>query len=260
MVTNIIGWGLILLCVLTAWRDGKIGHWIWVGGFLYCMAMVFRMRTPNPRYLVPVAPLLVLGVIRGLEYLRAAQSPWKGLWNLSLGTFVVSVLLVNGVLWGIDVYIDHSSDFYGRYRAGETADLIAAADYMRARGVKDGEIAVSVFYDNLGRERPNGEGLRSMIMLTGRDVRGAPAATPEEPNDVMLKWAGKYDVKYYLYRPPVSPWRALHFKVKRVQQILTGKEEIPDNPDWVLYELGKKAAVKVELPQGIVEMKKVPGI
>lgn len=260
IVTNIIGWGLILLCALTAWRDGKVGQWIWVGAFLYCAAMAFRMRVPNPRYLVPVAPLLVLGIMRGLEHLRDAQSPWRGLWKFLLGAFVVSVLLVNGVLWGIDVWINHSSNFYGRYRAGETEKLIQSGDYMRERGVKDGQIAVSVFYLNLGRQRPNGEGLRSMILLTDRAVRGAPAACAGEPNDALLKWASKYDVKYYLYRPPASPWRALHFKLRRVQQILTGKEDIAENPSWVLYEIGKKGAVKVQLPEGEAEMNRVPGI
>jgi hypothetical protein len=256
--TNIIGWGLILLCAVAAWRDGKVGQWIWVGAFLYCAAMVFRVRVANPRYLVPVAPLLVLGVMRGLEYLRSTQSPWKGLWNLSLTAFVASILLVNGTLWGIDVYINHSKNFYSRYRAGEMEKLIASADYMRERGVKDGQIAVNVFYVNLGRQRPNGEGLRTMILLTDRAVRGGPAGCTGEPNEVLLKWAAKYDVKYYLYRPPVSPWRALHFKLKRLQQILTGEENIPENPSWVLFELNKDGARKVELGERGVEMSKVP--
>jgi hypothetical protein len=260
IATNLIGWGLILLCVVAAWRDGKVGQWIWVGAFLYCAAMVFRVRVANPRYLVPVAPLLVLGAMRGLEYLKSTNSPWKGLWKFSLGAFVISLVLVNGTLWGIDVWINHSKDFYARYRAGEMEKLIASAEYMRERGVKDGEIAVNVFYVNLGRQRPNGEGLRTMILLTDRGVRGGPAGCTGEPNEALLKWAEKFDVKYYLYRPPVSPWRALHFKLKRVQQILTGKDDIPENPSWVLYEIGKKGAVKVELPERVVEMNRVPGI
>jgi len=255
--TNILGWGLILLCVMAAWRDGKLGQWIWVGAFLYCGAMVFRVRVANPRYLVPVAPLLVMGVIRGLEYLRSTQSPWRGFWKFSLVAFLVSVALVNGVLWGIDGYINHSQNFYARYRAGEMEKLIASAQYMRERGVKDGEISVNVFYVNLGRQRPNGEGLRTMILLTDRGVRGGPAGCTGEPNDALLKWAAKYDVKYYLYRPPVSPWRALHFKVKRVQQILTGKEDIPENESWVLFELSKSGAKKVELG-GMSELTRVP--
>src|SRR5258706_11009631 len=128
--------------------------------------MVFRVRVANPRYLVPVAPLLVMGVIRGLEYLRSTQSPWKSLWRFSLAAFLVSIVLVNGVLWGIDVYINHSKNFYARYRAGEMEKLVASAEYMRERGVKDGEISVNVFYVNLGRQRQNGEGVRTLIWLT----------------------------------------------------------------------------------------------
>jgi hypothetical protein len=123
--------------------------------------------------------------------------------------------------------------------------------------VKDGEISVNVFYVNLGRQRPNGEGLRTMILLTDRAVRGGPVGCTGEPNEALLKWAGKYDVKYYLYRPPVSPWRALHFKLKRVQQILTGKEDIPENESWVLFELSKNGSHKVDLG-GMSELTKVP--
>ena len=260
IATNIIGWGLILLCAVAAWRDAKLGQWIWVGAFLYCAAMVFRVRVANPRYLVPVAPLLVLGVIRGLEYLRSTQSPWRGFWRFSLAAFLVSVALVNGVLWGIDVYINHTQNFYAHYRAGEMEKLIASAQYMREHGVKDGEISVNVFYVNLGRQRPNGEGLRTMILLTDRGVRGGPAGCTGEPNEALLKWAVKYDVKYYLYRPPVSPWRALHFKLKRVQQILTGKEDVPENESWVLYEVKRSGAKKVDLPEMGGRMSRVPGM
>jgi len=249
-----------VLCALVAWRDGKVGQWIWVGAFVYCGIMLFRVRVANPRYLVPLAPLLVLGVMRGLEYLRAAQSPWQGLWKFSLYAFVVSLVLVNGVLWGIDVWINHSSNFYARYRAGEMENLLKSAEYMKERGVKDGQIAVNVFYVNLGRQRPNGEGLRTMVLLTDKAVRGGPSGCAGEPNEVLLKWASKYDVKYYLYRPPVSPWRALHFKLKRVQQILTGKEDIPENPSWVLYEIKRSGAKKIELPESEVALDKVPGI
>jgi hypothetical protein len=62
-----------------------------------------------------------------------------------------------------------------------------------------------------------------------------------------------------LYRPPVSPWRALHFKLKRVQQILTGKEDIPENESWVLFELSRNGSRKVELG-GMSELSRVPGI
>jgi hypothetical protein len=129
---------------------------------------------------------------------------------------------------------------------------------MRERGVKDGQISVSVYYMNLGRERMNGAGLRAMAMLTDRGVRGSPKGTIGEPNEVLLEWAKQYDVKYYLYRTPTSPWRALHFKVRWLQEWLTGKKDIPEYPGWILYEIHEGGVRPVELP-AIKEMTRVPG-
>src|ERR1051325_11667980 len=68
------------------------------------------------------------------------------------------------------------------------------------------------------------------------------------------------NVKFCLYRPPVSPWRALHFKIRWVQEKLTGKKDIPENPSWALYELSKDSARKVELPAVSDWPRRVPGM
>jgi hypothetical protein len=134
---------------------------------------------------------------------------------------------------------------------------------VNERGIADGDVAVSSVYGNLGRERPNGEGLRSMFMLTGKGIRSVPKRVcTAEPDDELLRWAqlqGR-NVKFYLYRPPVSPWRALHFKIRWVQEKLTGKKDIPENPSWVLYELSKDSARKVELPAVSDWPRRVPGM
>jgi hypothetical protein len=259
--TNLLGWLLILLCGLVAWRGARERKWLWLGAMLYCAGMIFRVRVPNPRYLMPVAPLVILAIWLGLEQLMKASRSERSrnTWSVLAKAFLFSVAAVNLALWCTDVYVNRSSHFYKTYRAGEAENLVSSAQYMRAHGVKDGQIAVNQFYVNLDRERTNGRALRATVMLTDRGVRGGPAGCLAEPNEALMKWAAKLDVKYYLYRPPVSPWRALHFKVRWLQELLTKQKNIPDNPSWVLYELRKDGAHKVDLPE-MEEMSRVPGI
>lgn len=266
--TNLFGWALILLFLHQAWFDARSRRqWIWIGVILYCGAMIVRCRVPNPRYLVPVAPLLILAVWLSLERLAAnvRVSRWQRFCSLCIPLFLSSIALCNVALWGIDMYIFRSPHFYGRYRAGEVDKLIAAARNLVANGAGNKEIAVSLYYVNLGREkpRPNGEGLRSMNMLTNLLVRSVPDnVCIAEPNDKLLRWAAhkKPAVRYYLYRPEVSPWRALHFRVGWLQKRLQHRDNIPDNPSWVLYDLKTGKGVKIELPDVLDWPTHVPGM
>jgi hypothetical protein len=266
--TNIFGWALILLCWYQAWFDARSRRqWIWIGVILYCAAMIVRCRVPNPRYLVPVAPLLLLAVWLALERLAASLrgARWQRMIAFCIPAFLCSIALCNVALWGIDVYIFRSPQFYGRYRAGEVDKLIAAARNLVAKGAGNKEIAVSLYYVNLGREkpRPNGEGLRSMNMLSNLLIRSVPDnVCIAEPNDKLLRWAAhkKPAVRYYLYRPEVSPWRALHFRIGWLQKRLQHRDNIPNNPSWVLYDLSNGKAVQIELPDVLDWPTHVPGM
>jgi len=202
-----------------------------------------------------------MGAWLGIDFLTARFARFKTGWKNCVVLFIASIALCNTALWAIDLFIAHSSDFYGRYLAGETQQLIAAADYFKGRNVRDGEISVSPYYLNLGRQRPNGQGLRCMHMLTGRGIHViSKKICTGEPNKRLLEWAPTKEIKYYLYRPPVSPWRAHHFRITWIQRLLTGQKDIPENPSWILYELGRDRAIRIDLPKPGDYSHRVPGM
>lgn len=267
LVTNAVGWILIALFGVVAWRDARTAQrWLWIGVALYCASLIFRMRDPNPRYFVPVAPLLLMGVWLGADYLAGI---WKNrargkLARLAAPVVLVSALLVNGALWAVDVWVFRSTDFYSSYRAGNMDRLFSAARYLIDRQVASGQVAVSPYYQNLGRPKPrrNGEGLRAMALLTGVGIRAVPEKLGTQPNPALAEWMSKKQVRYYLYRPPESPWRAHHFRIAKVQSLRTNVpvEQIPTNPSWELYELSHGKLQRVPLGDPGDWPTRVPGI
>src|SRR5207248_3283205 len=83
-------------------------------------------------------------------------------------------LVCNGALYGLEVSVERSPDLYASYEAGLNQNLIAAAKYLADRGVRDGQVAVSSRYQNLGRTRSSPFGLRAATMLTGRAIVSVP--------------------------------------------------------------------------------------
>ena len=261
ILTNTVGWLLILLFGCCLYHHAQRRQWLWVGVLLYCVAIVARWAVVNPRYLVPIAPSALLGAWLGIDAVAARFRRLTKPCKIAAVLFVASIALCNSALWAIDLYITHSPDFYSKYLAGETEQLIAAADYLNSRNVQDGQISVSPYYLNLGRQRPNGQGWRCMHLLTGRGIHViSRKMCTGEPNKALLNWAPTKGIKYYLYRPPVSPWRAHHFRVAWLQRLLTGQKDIPENPSWVLYELTRHNATLIELPKVPKYPRRVPGM
>ena len=42
---------------------------------------------------------------------------------------------------------------------------------------------------------------------SGAGVRSVPEKLGGEPGERLIEWMKKKNVRYYLYRPPESPWR-----------------------------------------------------
>ncbi|MGE5611766.1 MAG: ArnT family glycosyltransferase [Bacillota bacterium] len=250
-LSNAVGWVLIALFLLCLYDHLRNRQWVLLGVLLFCSALVFRWRYPNPRYLVPLAPLIILGSWLGMHILieRCQTLAYRRFWKIASALFVTSLVLCNGALWAVDVYIARSNDFYGNYMAGENDQLIAAAKFLNDANIKHGQVAVSFYYINLNRTRKNGQGLRSMHLLTNRLIRSVPKRYFTEDLSIsteMREWAATRNVRYYLFRPPVSPWRAHHFHIGWWQKYKTKQANIPTNPSWVLYDL--KHNKTTELP------------
>ncbi|MHC4982502.1 MAG: hypothetical protein ACYTF6_04950 [Planctomycetota bacterium] len=263
VLANIVGWVLILLYVLAAVSALGKRCWIWTGVILYSGALCIRWEWPNARYLISPAPLLVFGVWSGIERLRtlSGSRAWNKTSKVISYVFLASVLVCNLALWGVDLWIARSRNFYANYYAGQAKGLIAAAHYLNQRSLGDGQLAVNERYRNIRRNRVNGFGMNSMNMLTGRIVHYVPQDVCDgRPNDELLRWARQRGVRYYLYRPPLSPWRVWHFRTPRLQKWVTGEPIVTANPWWELYELEGKAAVRVKLPKVYDLPLQIPGL
>jgi len=97
-------------------------------------------------------------------------------------------------------------------------------------------------------------------MLLDMPIRVVPASIcAGEPNEKLAEWAREENVRFFLYRPPVSPWRLWHFRVPWLQEKLTGTKPA-NNPYWVLYELRDGVFARVDPPAIRNWPRQVPGM
>lgn len=216
-------------------------QWIWGGMLVYSFALAMNWPHPNARYLVPIAPLIILAVFLGMRTIRSWMSrpQFARACTVLTGYFVATVVLCNGALWGVEVWAARSSEFYDTYEAGMTRDLISAARWLNAAGVKDGEVSISWRYVNMNRPRYSPTGLRYLNLLTNSSIVRVPdsyirAGDPRR-RKVMLNWGAAVGVRYVLYQPDVSPWRIFHFRVPWLQEMMTGEPAVDSGAGWRLY-------------------------
>lgn len=257
-LAGLLGWALIVLMLRWTWHAMRARQWMWLGLAALCAALCLNWPKVNARYLVPFAPLILLVAVLSLQNLH-------GQWGTSLlAVFLGSVILCNGVLYAIDVRVAHSADFYATYEAGLNADFLAAMRHLRQLDVKANELAVSPRYINLGRMRGTRFAIRAGVMLLDRPIQlipprkaGDPATPPEQR---VLDWAIPRGVRYYLYQPPISPWRIWHFRLPWLQQRLTAQppREIPFT--WQLYEIRDGRAIKLTFSPDYEPVRNVPGL
>lgn len=306
LAVNILGWLLIAVAAAAVRRFPGRRGWLLVGAALYAMAIIVRWSGSNPRYLMPIAPLLIIGVWSGFGAIAAASRGFAASASrAAAGLFVASLAVCNGALYAVEAGIARSGRLYDLYYGGEAGGLVSIGHYLSERGARDGEIAVSQTYLNLNRVRPNGFGLRGLVLLTDRGVCVIPTAKAQRkkpgtqpatrravarpatpaaeakrrllavidrigdgaPSPAVIDYAREKaaltkspPVRYYVYRPPVSPWRAWHFRVPWLQRLVTGARDIPENPCWELYEIRGDELVKIDFPAVHDWPRRVPGI
>jgi len=252
---NVAGWVLWLAVVVFAVPRVKRKEWLWAGLLLYAGFLVLRWR-PRGRYLILFAPLLTLSVWVGMEqalgWLARGRRPLLTKAQVWMPRCWLALLLAcNLALVGAAAWVQRSEDFYGAFYAGQCKPLVNACYYLRLHARPDSRIAVSLKEWNLGRVKLTRFGCGVVSFLTDRPV--VPTAAPRrdwtEPSAEFVKWAGQNNVSYLLYRPPTSPWRLWHFRATLLQRWLTGKNEVPENPSWLLYRIENGRAVRIEPPE-----------
>jgi hypothetical protein len=266
----LIGWVVIGVIGFAIWPHLRSMRWLLPGTFAYIFALCILWPQANARYLVPVAPLIVLMVLLGLQTLSSASGkPWQIRASAILAYVGVgSVVICNLALWGIDLWVMRSSHFYDRYEAGVYKPLLAAAQYLSDHKVGNWQTCVNPEYINYNKRKMSPTGLRILTMLTGKSVLQLPkqytTARYKLPNDREFRrnFVAKGHVRYYLEQPPVSPWRLQHFRVPWLQKLVTHQPpEIPPGGDgWRLYVCdGASSPIQIPLPDSITYPTRVPG-
>lgn len=271
LVSLIAGWAVLAPLLLQTWQEARRREWIWLAVVIYSFALAMNWPNPNARYLVPVAPLIVLAVFKATDALRQqwAEPAIARTFNVVQGYFVAAVLLCNGALYACDAAVARSDDFYANYEAGLNRDLIQAAHWLKEHPPRDGAmIAVCERYENLGRIRVSRLGLRATTMLTGQPIVSVPMrylrGGDPRGNRHFLNWARSPDVnvKYVLYQPAVSPWRVFHFRTGWLQEAMTDQPAIDTGAGWRLYEIPREGeeAIRIRIPPKPNWPTRVPGL
>jgi hypothetical protein len=232
-VDTILGWLLIVPLAVAAWLGLKKREWMWLGIAIYCACLCLNWPNPNARYMVPILPLILLGIVEGIRTI-----------------FIASVAVASALLLAVDIKVARASDFYHSYEGGLNQSLISCVKTLEDRDVKGGELAVSEVYSNLGKRKPSKFGLRATVMLSNLVVRNMPPKIADNVDTSgFVRYARSRHVRYYLYQQPISPWRVWHFRLHPwVQKMLTGQPVPPSSAGWVLYRYVSPTSVIVPFP------------
>src|SRR4051812_17279764 len=260
-IDTIFGWIVIATLLSTSWHAIQRRQWFWPAMALYGGVLCIAWPNPNARYLVPIAPMILWGVIRGVNGLGKGRR-WGTIHRATNIAFIASVIVANAILFGIDVWVARSSDFYSRYEGGLNNDLISAAHFLDGQNLEPNELAVSEEYVNLGRRRMMKTGQRVIVMLTDRVTQYVPGKLCGLPTPRFASWARRRHVTWYLYQEPISPWRVWHFRLPGwLQQKLSGEPPAPTSAGWVLYHVDEEGVWQpVEVPPVKGWPKRVPGM
>jgi len=252
------------LLLIKAVGSARQGDWLWLGLAALCGVLILIWPDVNPRYLVPVAPLLAMAVLSPLITASGGKGALASWSRVLVWIFVISVAVTNLSLWGISVYVARHRDFYGLYEAGMDQDLIDIGYYLGRVGASNREIGVSGRYKNGPHIRHPRFLMRALVVLTENHVASIPVAAENDirlpPGQSVLDWAHKSSVRYYACLPPVSPWRVWHFRIPWIQKMVTHHSVIPTRDSFQLWDVSGDAAVQIHVERVNDWPLRVPGM
>ncbi len=269
IAANLVGWGLYGIMGLYVWRMLKRGEWLWMGVVLYMVVLSFAWGQPVGRYMVPIAPLLMLGLMQGFLRLgmKTREEPGRDripavvgrLARPALGVVLATTLLCNLPALGLVVSVIHSKDFAGRYLAGQYAELNGYARYLQGQNLRDDEVALNYGFGEGRRGWASPFVVRSLHLMLDRTLMTVGREQCNgEPNAKLLEWAraNKVKIRFYFLRPEAQPKRFWH-----IRGDLLHKGKAAENvPYFQLYELKESGFVKVEVAPYDEPIRRVPGM
>ncbi|HEX8524364.1 MAG TPA: hypothetical protein VF669_19065 [Tepidisphaeraceae bacterium] len=251
-IATVTGWILLGLITITTVVATLQRRWLWLATCAYCAILALGWQNVNARYYVPVAFLLTIGILLAANQLHTwftNRNHRRVITGATLA-FIASVALCNGLLYAVEMSVARSSHFAQRYETGLNMSLISAGEFLMKlpNPPKDGEIAVSGRYTNMNRPRPSPFALRVLALLTDRVVQtprfkltDVNPTLPGRNAKLLRNWlytdSDKVRVKWYLYQPPINPWRVWHFRLGWYQKWQTGQTSDTDDSRWHLYKV-----------------------
>jgi hypothetical protein len=209
---RLAGWAALLVFVAHAVRAGHRHQWLWLGTLLYCVVIFAMVTRVTGRYLLPVAPVLLLGMWEGLRALPLLAGRPRAL-RMAATALFGSVAACNAPLLAVSVAVVQLPGFQARYLAGEHQEFCSVAAWLMDEGAADGEIAVNTSHP---RERIREERFLARMINWLADVEVAPVP-PEvctgAPNDALADWARQHNVRFYLMRSEEQPRRLWHWRL-----------------------------------------------
>lgn len=263
-IDSLFGWLLVFPTWVTLYWGIRRRQWVWLALAAYCFFLALNWPNANARYLVPVAPLVLLALLDGVRSIFGAQRPERATArSLQWGRRVAAGLLVliacaNLPLYAIDLRVARADDFYARYEDGLNRNLIDIAGHLNALGVRDREVAVSEVYTNLGKRRISHFAQRALVTLSDKVVRSVPGKFVIQTDSLdpaivappkFASWARRERVRWYVYQQPTNPWRVWHFRLSPDTQHRLSREPVgPESAGWVLFKFVPSTGVNLPLP------------
>lgn len=208
------------LLVYAAWKQACRGRLLYAGTLAYVVVLCLAWPHVNNRYLVPVLPFVIAGVLSGLGQLIAVDQ-WRldRLWRGLRWAFVAAILATNASMWIVDVWVSRAPtalDFYARYEAGVHLSLMeVAAELDRLPDARTGNVGVSERYENLRERWQYKTAQRLVSYLADLDAIPAPRDKTGWAVRGVQQWARDNHLRYYVHQNPTVPGRLWHFRLTR---------------------------------------------
>lgn len=240
--TLLAGWVVLLILFEQAWRDMRRRDWLLVAVLAQGALLCINWPAPVPRYLAPMAPVLLLSLTRRLSMhpsrVKVDQIVQRGL--------LAGTLVCNLAFYAMELYVARSGDFYGTYQGGLNQSLIDCARWLDDTAVPSGAVAVSRSDVNGSRARFTNGWMRSFVLVGDRDVKSPPDPLCRAPDPEVIDWLRSHGVTYYLHHPEYSLFGHLRLGKPRV--------------DWELYEITPEGAKRI-IPAAVTDWpRRVPGL
>ncbi|HEX8323399.1 MAG TPA: hypothetical protein VF595_05745 [Tepidisphaeraceae bacterium] len=285
-LVGVVGWGVIVMLGYLAVVEARRGEWLWVSLALYTGGICLNWDNVNSRYFVPVAPLIIVGLLLATRRLGSAYPlPTFDLWKWLRRGLVYSILLCNLAMFGVDVIVMRSNRFYETFEAGQHKDLIAAARFLMslspqppvpatmpatmtaatqttrpasqptiAYRPENGDVLVNERYENLGRPKSSKAGSRAMVLLTDRYIRPLDGKVtrvvrPPPKINALTKIMRARKTEWYFAQAPAVPWRLWHFRVPDwLYRRLSNDDAQTPSGGWALYYFDRNTSTFTQYP------------